>query len=194
MNLPKGTHEVFFKGDPPQRALFLLNGKVWIDRELNGRYKKISFNTIYPGDFTTENQIEKIVSTPLKIQRCTITLPPPERNYNKKTVIRYNPELAPTPARIFSAAVPDAIIEVGPKFLTFDPQIRYFILLHEEGHLKYEQEHYADLYALKKYLERGLNASQAFNALHKVLHPSGASNYRVAHIFKQLKQNNYVGC
>lgn len=177
----------------PERVIIMWGDKVWIDRDLDGNTPSINFNTIYEGNYSTDVP-GTITSKPLTIKPCTIEDYAPERNLDKPFRIVYNPKLGlnDTPARIFAKMEPEAIIEVGRKFYTFSPQVRMFILLHELGHMRYATEHKADCYALKRYLEMGLNPSQAFYALSKVLHPGKRNQDRILKLFNELKSNNYV--
>lgn len=191
IKLNRGTHTIRFKGAQPRRALILFNGHTWIDRDISPECKEICFNTIAPGIYESPNNFDVIESKPLEIKRDRIKLYKEERDNEKPIQIVYNEDLSGTPARIFSQRTP-AIVEVGPKFYTFPPQVRMFILLHEYGHMFYKDEHKTDLYALKQYINLGLNISQAFYALAKVLHRSPANMERIKKLFEELKENGYV--
>ena len=192
ITLTKGTHTIAFNRPYPLRVIIMFNNQLWILRHLDGDTPSIKFNTIAEnGDYESNIDFRVLKSEPLQNKDNSIELYKYERNREKPIKIVYNEKLTGTPARIFSNMNP-AIIEVSPSFYKYPPQVRMFILLHEYGHLFYETEHKTDLYALKEYLKLGLNASQAFFALAKVLHPSPKSQERIKRLFNELKSNGYV--
>lgn len=193
MYLKKGTHTIEFGHPLPERVTIFVRGLIWIDRDLNGKFQTIKFNAIFPGDYTSKTPFKLVKSEPLKIENSPIQLYHKERHRQRPCEIVYNHNLGltDTPARIFTQMNP-ARIEIGQRFKKYPPQVRMFILLHEYGHLFYKDEHKTDLFALKCYLNLGLNASQAFYALSKVLHPSPDNTKRIKQLFQQLKNNGYV--
>ena len=191
MYLKKGTHKLTFL-HPLTGVKVLFNGEIWIERDLPQGTKFINFNTLEDGEITLVNG-GTITSEPLELKPCNIRLYEPERQRARDYKIVFNPYLTlqDTPARIFTLKSP-AVIEIGRRYYTYPPQVRIFILLHERGHMLYQSEHKTDCWALKQYLGMGYNASQAFNALHKVLHTSEKSQYRIKKLFNELKENGYV--
>lgn len=189
--LKKGTHKIRFNNMPPRRVVMSFDGGTWLDRDLDGSTKEISVNTMFDGYYESPNNFTVVASGPLEVKEPSIKLYKNEREFERPIQIVYNPDLQGTPARIFTQMNP-ARIEIGDKFKTFAPQVRMFILLHEYGHLFYKDEHKTDLFALKEYLKLGLNASQAFYALSKVLHDSEANTERIKKLFHELKINGYV--
>lgn len=189
--LKKGTHKIRFNNTLPKRVVMSFNGNNWIDRDLDGKTKEINVNTLFDGYYHSPNNFDVISSEPLKIKEPKIVLYKNERQFERPIVIVYNKDLQGTPARIFPQLNP-ARIEIGDVFKSFAPQVRMFILLHEYGHLFYKDEHKTDLFALREYLKLGLNASQAFYALSKVLHDSPANTERIKKLFHELKINGYV--
>lgn len=190
MYLPTGTHTVKFTGGKPRKFAAYLNGELWHFRNLDGKTGEVKFNTLWPGHFTSPNNFE-IESKPLDIKGENIDLPTPERNNWRGVKIVYVPNLEHTPARIYRNANP-AIIQVGARFYRYPAQVRAFIILHELGHFYYHEEDKADLWALKQFLKLGLNASQAYYALSKVLHPSPMAWERMKKLLKELKKQGYV--
>lgn len=122
---------------------------------------------------------------PIKPQYINVDLPTAERWRLNDVRVVYNPDLKGTPARIFTTKNP-VIIEVGDKFYSLPKQMRFFILLHEYGHLFYSEEWKVDLFALKVFLQSGYNQSQAFYSLSKVLGDSAQSRDRVIRLFNSI--------
>ena len=192
MNLERGIYILHFK-NKPKSIHIKWNGKTWIDRKLNGKFDCIKFKAPFSGFFTSSEPVKKIEKHPFHIEPSGIELYPYERNLKRPYVLSFNGELSEidTPARIFAHQYP-ALIEIGKRFYHFSPQVRYFILLHELGHQFYKTEHKTDLFALKRFLDEGFNASEAFNALN-ILHKSPQAQDRIKKLFEQLKLNGYVG-
>ena len=195
IGLKKGSYTVqFLKPLPMRFELLRLQGNdIWIDRELNKKYETVNFNIHFPGDYSSNVFFKVVKFAPLFLEKNNIDLFEPERQMERPIKIVYNKALGmeATPARIYTGSNP-ATIEVGQRFFTFPSQVRMFILLHEYGHMFYKTEHKTDLYALKRYLELGYNASMAFWALYKVLHTSEQGRERITKLFNQLKINGYV--
>lgn len=191
--LKKGTHTLQFAPPLPDSLVIENNGEIWHDRRLDGKFDKVKVNILFDGMYSSPNNFKIIDSKPLETGGEKIQLYEPERNREKDFIIRFNPELGmhQTPARIFTNSNP-AVIEIGQKFYTYPPQTRMFILLHEYGHMFYENEHKTDLFALKMGMLYGLNISQMFGALSNVLHPSKMNDERVMKLFNELKSNGYV--
>ena len=191
MKLEKGIYIFHFEGKP-QDVLITWNGKTWIDRKLNGKFDKVKVKCPFSGYFECNQKVKRIEKHPFKIEPSGIKLYTYERNLKRPYVIQFNPELSEidTPARIFTQQYP-ALIEIGRRFYHFSPQVRYFILLHELGHQFYKTEHKTDLFALKRFLDEGFNASEAFNALN-ILHKSPQAKERIEKLFSELKQNGFI--
>lgn len=192
IKLQRGTNTFFFDYPYPNRVRIYWGKNIWIDRDLDGLTPSINFNTLFEGVYTSPNR-GVIKSRPLVVRKCSIKDYDPERARQAEYKIVFNASLGAndTPARILTGIEP-AIIEVGKRFYSYAPQVRMFILLHELGHMFYKTEHKADCYALKRYLELGYNASQAFYSLSKVLHPGKRNAERIHKLFNELKQNGYV--
>jgi len=190
MYLKQGNYTLFFA---PTSNFTLTNseGEIWIYREWGVKQKQCNVNIVYAGEYNSE--------TPFKAKRngdilkggFNIPVDIPERFRFKNFVINYRNDIGNTPARINTMVSP-AIIEVSDKWKAYPPQVRLFVLLHEMGHMFYQTEDKCDNFALKLYLQQGFNASQAFYALSKILHPQGEGLHRIQKLFSTLKYNNYV--
>jgi hypothetical protein len=195
IDLKKGSYTVQFLKPLPQgfKLFRAVNDDLWIDRDLFKKFEKISFNIHFPGEYESNVYFKVVEFSPLFLEKNNIDLFEPERKQERPIKIVFNPKLGieDTPARIFPNQNP-ALIEIGQRFKSYPSQVRMFILLHEYGHMFYKTEHKTDLYALKKYLELGYNASMAFWALAKVLHTSPQGIDRITKLFNQLKLNGYV--
>lgn len=191
IELLKGLHTIQFERPVKAFKLFL-DGDIWVDRNLPDNTTEINIHILFPGDYESNVDFEVIKSVELPQEDNTIKLYERERERERPFIVRYNPSMTNTPARIFTTATP-AIIEVGDRYYKYPPAVRMFILLHEYGHLFYKTEHKTDCYALKRYLEMGLPPSMAYWALANVLHKSDASTFRIKKLFNELKTNGYVG-
>lgn len=172
----------------PSGITIFKNGEEWIKRAVT-EVDKIKFNTVTSGNFEFPKgwAITSIKDTVIKPFEAT--LPPPERSRVKPFVIKYNKHLEGTPARIFTLHTP-AIIEVSKGFRKLRPQIRMFIILHELGHMLYQTEEYADMYALSNFLNMGFSANEAYCALAEVL--SNPHHERILFNYLNLKNNGYI--
>lgn len=140
------------------------NGKVLYFNLPKGHYK-------YDGYFI---KLDSPVKTP------EIKLPKPERNYDRNKLFKIKFGENPFKCSIFhdeGVILFDNQFKKAPKFVVFD------IYFHELGHLFYETEEYADLFATKSLLELGYNKSQIAAA--PMLSLSNRNDYR-----KQLKLNS----
>lgn len=159
-------------------------------RELTGRMKDadgvIKINILHPGSYTLSHEAESIKVEPIRIHPLPFPLPPKDRDLFKSFEVVYNPDLKNTPARNFTG---HGIIEVSPQFKKLPHFIQEFIMLHEVGHFYYKDEINADLYALKKYIEKGYNNSGAYYSLTKVLRPTEANKKRIDNLYKHLEFN-----
>jgi hypothetical protein len=185
--LKRGTHCLY--PSEPQKYINIYDefGRVYIKRN---PADCINFNVVKAGYFSCPNGY--IESKPLKLPEPNfMELYEAERNRGKQFEIVYNNAIGSTPARIFTN-LPVAKIEVNEVFMAMPPQYKLFILLHEMGHMYYETEEKADLYALKKFLEMGYNASQAYYCLESILKQTPQSISRLKHIISQLKKADYV--
>ncbi len=167
------------------------DGDCYFIRYLKEGTKQITINVNHDDNYTS-NVPFTITPTENKISGDSIELYQPERWRWRDIQVVYNPNLKGTPARIYTLQTP-AKIEVGDKFYTLPKQVRFFILLHEYGHLFYETELKVDTFALKVFLNCGCNPSQAFYALSKVLKTSPEGMERIINIYNKLKTANYVG-
>lgn len=191
MVLTKGCYTFTFKHTPVLRVLIYVRGGVWHERFLSSNEKGINVNLLFDGDYTTNVAGDWKRNGDIKGERCTFDSYQPERARIKDYILVYNPSLFNTPARIFTELTP-ARIEYGAKLKSYPMQQRMFILLHELGHMRYATEHKADTWALRQFLQMGLNASQAFYALSNILHRSPQNIARMKTLFSHLQKNGSV--
>jgi hypothetical protein len=190
MYLKQGNYTLFF---PPTSNFTLTNsgGEIWIYREWRVKQKQCNVNIVYAGEYNSETPFKAKRNGDITKGGFNISVDIPERFRFKNFVINYRNDIGNTPARINTMTSP-AIIEVSDKWKAYPPQVRLFVLLHEMGHMFYQTEDKCDNFALKLYLQQGFNASQAFYALSKILHPEGEGLHRIQKLFSTLKYNNYV--
>lgn len=191
MYLTKGNYTLFFS---PTLNFTLLNakGEIWISREWNLTQKECNVNIVYTGEYTGSRPFKAKRNGDITTGGHDIQVHIPERFRFKDFIIEHRNDIGSTPARINTTASP-AVIQVSDKWKSYPPQVRLFVLLHEMGHMFYKTEDKCDNFALKLYLMQGFNASQAFYALSKILHPTGEGLQRIQKLFQTLKYNNYVG-
>lgn len=152
-------------------------------RWMDGRTPRIKFNMPDSGVYTPNHEITVYKQTPIQTPDRYPTLPPCERNRWKESNFSVNPNLKGTPAQIFTEI---GEIVVSPQFFTYPPPVRFFLLLHEEGHYLYKTEEYCDLYALVQFLRRGYNESTAYYTLDKILSRTPANLDRLKYLFTQI--------
>lgn len=167
------------------------SGACYHVRELAPGVDAIEFNCVHPDTYSANVDLTAEYLRPID-NAALPELPKPERQRMKDVVLKFNPTLTGTPARIFTMLTP-AVIEIAPEFYDYPKQIRYFILLHEKGHMLYATEWKTDAFAVHEFLKAGFNASQAFHALADVLGRSPQAVDRVKRMFNTLKSNGYVG-
>lgn len=98
------------------------------------------------------------------------------------TSIRYVPDLGTTPAAV-NRETGEMLINKRI-WATLTPDQRFFILLHEAGHmaLKSQDEKKVDAWAFKEYEKRGYRLSQSIYALTKVLNFSNPEHFERANL------------
>lgn len=158
-------------------------GKLYFERNLDGKTPRIKFNVPNEGVYYTDNEIEVLKQVDIEIPELSFTLPKYERDRIKDFVIIDNPNLHNTPARVFTF---DGVIEKGSRFNSYTKPMRVFFLLHEVGHFYYKTEEYCDLFALVHFLQMGYNMSTAMYCLTKVLRKNDQNVKRVMFIYKQM--------
>lgn len=186
--LSKGKEKITLQfGKPIAMFSVFFKGKLYHFRkpETSETFSEISFNTDGAGSYETfENPIKILKSKIDYVDLTNFILPPPEVNFKKPTYFVKNPYLFTTPARIFTDS---GKIEVGAKFDLLPLQIQKFIVLHEVGHLYYNDESNCDLFALYHFLKQGYNESNAFYALSKVLSRSPENLERIEKLYKSIQ-------
>jgi hypothetical protein len=124
----------------------------------------------------------------LKKIKYPVNLPGYERNKSaapSEIFLTENFDVAHTPARINPKS---GEVQICAGFEDLPNEVRFFILLHELGHRHYKTETLCDQYALKNFLERGYNPSQAVIALTRILTPSPENKKRIKNIFKIIAE------
>lgn len=187
MRIAKGFYKITFQ--QPVNYFELRRGKnVYYFRHFN-EADSTCIGINHDSDYTANVPFQ--ITPARRPQRPAIKLDAPERNRWKPVKVVHNSGLVTTPARIFTMENP-ARIETGKAFENFSEQVKYFILLHELGHLFYETEDKVDNFALRYFLKQGYNPSQAFYALSTVLKRSPQAMDRIYKLFNTLQKNNYV--
>ena len=163
------------------------DGNPYYFRHLDGKTSVININLPEHGQYTTDKPFHIIQRTPIQMfDTRKIKLPRPDRHLpidKIKVELNKRGDMGTTPARIFPKL---QIIEVSPEFYKYPPPIRAFILFHELGHMFYNHEVNADLFALKMFLDRGYNGSMAFYALSHILKTSKPNMIRLQKVFSHL--------
>ena len=188
MYLPTGTYTVSIVAPTNAGELVLRNqsGQVLYFRVLAPYCTKLSINIVDAGDYYPNMDIVIESMQPLRKSYEYIKLPRAERKRNVPISVRENPELHNTPARMFNHT---GVIEVSPILKTYPPGVQYFILQHEIGHLFYQTEWKADMYALKQYLAMGYNACMALYSLTRIINATTKQNQsRIYRIYRTLKR------
>lgn len=129
----------------------------------------LKVNFFRGGTFYTNFNFSGIKILPLETIQLP-QLPAPERNREKKPIVKYNPALITSPARIYSQT---GEIELGKYFHSLQLPFKMFILFHEYGHFFYNTEWKADAYAFYHFIKRGGNPSAAIDCLKKILTTNG---------------------
>ena len=114
-----------------------------------------------------------------------IQLPTPDRKpTGRKLFVSENfcPRFTPARMNRFTGEV-----QVRNDFKKLPNEQRFYILMHEEGHTLYKKEDDCDLYALKKFLNKGFNPSQAIYSLKNNLRNAPENRERIQKIFNQIK-------
>ena len=187
VNKPE-TIYIKFRGELPRMfELFdCKNNRVYFQRYLDGKTPRIKFNIPNIGRYKTANNFEILKRVDIEIPKLDFSLPPFERDRIKDSTIIFNPDLANTPARIFTN---EGVIEKGRDFYKYPFPIRVFFLLHEYGHFYYKTEMYCDLFALVNFLQMGYNMSTAIYALTNVLRRTPENKERILYIYNHLFKN-----
>ncbi|HEX7904824.1 MAG TPA: hypothetical protein VF487_13190 [Chitinophagaceae bacterium] len=207
------TVYIKFTGSLPNR-FSLCHDKhgLYYFRDLQGKAPRIKFNLCHPGVYRSNTPFEVVKVVPIEVPDTLPGLPPYERNEIKDFVIKHNPDLTGSPARVYAK---DGVVETGQEFNSHPKPIRAFILLHEIGHFFYgltdadyvkankmpeplgrdyirkkrnESEVKCDLFALIHYLQMGYNRSMAFYALATVLSRSKDNVNRLKELIKNIQK------
>lgn len=146
--------------------------------------ENIKINIPHPGKYEiSAGFITKV--TPIEIEPLLCNEPEPDRQREKRYIIKYNHSLTGSPARNFTHK---GIIEVGQRFYRFPFALRVFILLHEVAHFKYSKEEDCDLWAAIQFIKMGYNNSTALYAITKVLKNSDMKQNRANELFNKLNK------
>lgn len=148
--------------------------------------KSIKVNFPRPGIYSIENEASAELM-PLQKKTFDIKLPKPERTQSAgpgQIFLTENFDVEHTPARINAAS---GEVQICKGFDDLPNEVRFFILLHELGHRLYKTETFCDQYALKNFLDRGYNPSQAVIALTRILRPNKGNFERINNIFNLVQ-------
>lgn len=140
--------------------------------------------------FSSPVDILEVSDKPKNTFPVDFDLPEPEHYFPIENLeLKTNNDLTTTPARIFPAL---GIIEVMPDFWKLPQAYRVAIIMHEIGHHFYENEVYADLFALKSFLKQGGNISEFMSCLKNVLTKNDLMIQRVLVIFHILNEQHHA--
>lgn len=181
------TLYIKFTGEIPKCFIFgnPETGEIFFFRYISGSIPRIKFNVPLPGVYEGNVPFDVVKLTPIQIPVLSLpVLPPATRNRWKgdDIEVQFNPQLE-TIARNFTDV---GIIEVGPRYEALIQPIKYFILLHEQGHFFYDDEFNCDLYALVNFIREGYNVSTAYYTLEKYLMKSQEQMERVRALFSKI--------
>lgn len=189
-NTAPSTYCIRFTGSalPQLFQLYDEAGSLYYFRYLDGNTAKISLNLPAPGMYYSDTDFAIASQVPIIISGFRIKLPKPQRNFganldNISFTTVSDQDLQHTPARMYYET---GSILVSESFWGFPEPIREFIICHELGHLFYENEFFADLFAVKNYLMAGNNHSMAFYSLSHILHPGQENENRICKIYAVL--------
>lgn len=182
------TARLTFESAPRSFRIFSeKNNRLHYYRPNLKRLKTIEVNFPRPGFYAIEgNAAAELL--PLKKRIYPVTLPAPERTNSaapNEVFLTENFDVAHTPARINAAT---GEVQICAGFEDLPNEVRFFILLHELGHRHYKTETLCDQFALKNFLERGYNPSQAVIALTRILRPTPDNYERINNIFKIIAE------
>ena len=136
-------------------CIYETDGQVFYSSEFTDKIAKgerLEFN-LPAGNYRYDGSFIKL---PFPIPVRHITLPPKERNYTpKRYEIRFG--VNPNKCTIYYA---EGLILFDNSFREKPLYIKYAIYFHELGHHYYRSESKADLFSIKKMLDKGFNPSQ----------------------------------
>ena len=165
------------------------DGEQYHVKDMNKEDEQLRVNFPAPGLYYANCNLYGIKRTGL-VRFPSPDLPTPDRDHRRPFTVRFNGSVQ-GPAQIYALPHPDykekTVIEVGPMFRAMPFQVQQFVLFHEEGHFLYSSETGADMYALKKFLDKGYNPSQAVVALEKYLSYSRENTRRIFDLYNTVK-------
>lgn len=157
-----------FKANTPKVLIFDENNKVFYNYSPKGGLLNLP-----PGTYFSES-----ILLPLK-SPLTFKLPllPKKQKRSNLEISEFKIRIAPNPGKA-SIYLNSGIIEIDPVFWSnLSKAQKDYVLSHEFGHLHYEDEKSADLYAACQMLKIGYNPSQI---AHVVLNTFSANKENVA--------------
>lgn len=162
------------------------NNNFLMKRENGAGLKTLFVNIPRAGKYTISPAPIFISTENLPLnQYQDIELPEPDRIPTGKPLFvssNFCPKFTPARMNRFTGEV-----QVRNDFKNLPNEQRFYILMHEEGHTLYKNEDDCDLYALKKFLNKGFNPSQAVSALKNNLRNAPENRVRIQKIFNQIK-------
>ena len=147
-------------------TIFEPNGQIFYSSDFTDKIEKgkaLEFN-LPAGEYKYDGSFIKL-DAPIKVEN--IGLPFPERNIQRK---RYNIVFGDNPNKC-TIYYDTAEILFDSQYLNSPLYIKYGIYYHELGHHWYSTEGKADLFAVKKMLDKGFNPSQIGLVALKTLSP-----------------------
>jgi hypothetical protein len=185
---PSTVYIHFKSGTPGLFKLLDKNGKIYYFRYTDGKVPRIKFNIPDVGEYTSPTDFDIVKIGNIEVPKNLPRLPPAERDRYRDEVIKFNPNLTNTPARIFTEMKP-AVIETSRGFYELPDPIKLFLLLHEKGHQFYKTEDFCDLYALVNYLRMGYNRSMGYYSLIKILSRTKQNIERTKKMFETINKH-----
>lgn len=162
------------------------NNNTLMQRENGAGLKTLFVNIPRAGKYTITPAPIFMTTENLPLnQYQDIELPTPDRTPTGKPLFvssNFCPKFTPARMNRFTGEV-----QVRNDFKNLPNEQRFYILMHEEGHTRYKNEDDCDLYALKKFLNKGFNPSQAIYALKNNLRNAPENRERIQKIFNQIK-------
>jgi hypothetical protein len=136
-------------------TIYELNGQVFYSSDFTDHIsagRRLDFN-LPAGEYKYDGSFTKL-SSPVPV--VSVTLPMHERNIQKK---RYEIRFGENPNKC-TIFYDEGVILFDNSFRNKPLYIKYAIYFHELGHHWYKTEWKADLFSIKKMLDKGFNPSQ----------------------------------
>jgi len=157
-------------------------GRTEYERIFQKLVKEANFNLPNEGIYQLITDGKGAIMGTLKKNIAPFLMPSPQRNLPKKvSFARFDSNKSPAKVNVRTGT-----IYTSQMFDNLEPYQKRFILDHEVGHLFFDSENFADLYATKSQLDKGYNLTQCLNTLRKVLTASPERIQRIRYIFDKV--------